>query len=205
MTQVAILAAEQRRRSWLERNLGADPSLKLAGMASTFAFLRSLVNETPVDVVVIDGIAGSESELVRDWLSELLDTVPLVMLCAAPDAWVFNQLVHAAERGAVLSRDASIEKIVHAVRAASAGLLVFDASLIPHSDVGDELAVELTPREIQVLRLLAEGLVNREIADRLNISEHTIKFHIGSILGKLQASSRTEAVTRGLRAGIIEL
>ena len=89
--------------------------------------------------------------------------------------------------------------------AASAGLLVFDGSLVPRPDPGDEILTELTPREIQVLQLLAEGLVNREIADRLRISEHTIKFHIGSILGKLQASSRTEAVTRGLRSGLIEL
>jgi len=64
---------------------------------------------------------------------------------------------------------------------------------------------QLTGRESAALQLLAEGLVNRDIADRLNISEHTIKFHIGSILGKLQASSRTEAVTRGLRSGLIEL
>jgi two-component system, NarL family, response regulator YdfI len=204
MTQVAILAAQQSRRSWLERNLRADPSLKIAGLASTFAFLRSLLNEVLVDVVVVDE-PESESEIVRDWLSEILDTVPLVMLCTTPDAWIYNQIVNVGERGAILNRDASVEQIVHAVRATLAGLLVFDSSLIPRPDVGDELAVELTAREIQVLRLLAEGLVNREIADRLHISEHTIKFHIGSILGKLQASSRTEAVTRGLRAGIIEL
>jgi len=205
MTQVAILAAEQNRRSWLEQSLRADPSLRIAGVASTFAFLRSLLDENLVEAVVIDAWSGSESEIVRDWLSELLDTLPLVVLCAAPDAWIYNQMIHVGERGAILNRDASVEEIVHAVRAASAGLLVFDASMIPHPEVGDELVVELTAREIQVLRLLAEGLVNREIADRLHISEHTIKFHIGSILGKLQASSRTEAVTRGLRAGIIEL
>jgi DNA-binding NarL/FixJ family response regulator len=77
--------------------------------------------------------------------------------------------------------------------------------MVPRPDAEDELGSDLTPREIQVLQLLAEGLVNRDIADRLNISEHTIKFHIGSILGKLQASSRTEAVARGLRSGLIEL
>jgi DNA-binding NarL/FixJ family response regulator len=68
-----------------------------------------------------------------------------------------------------------------------------------------ELAEPLTPREREVLGLLGDGLGNREIAARLNISEHTIKFHIRSILGKLGASSRTEAVSRGLRSGLIEL
>jgi DNA-binding NarL/FixJ family response regulator len=62
-----------------------------------------------------------------------------------------------------------------------------------------------TPREIEVLRLLADGLVNKEIADRLGISEHTAKFHVASILGKLQASSRTDAVAQGLRRGLIPI
>ena len=63
----------------------------------------------------------------------------------------------------------------------------------------------LTPREIEVLGMLAEGLGNKEIAWRLQISEHTVKFHVASILSKLDASSRTEAVTVGFRQGLIML
>jgi DNA-binding CsgD family transcriptional regulator len=63
----------------------------------------------------------------------------------------------------------------------------------------------LTPREIEVLGMLAEGLGNKTIARRLGISEHTVKFHVGSILAKLDASSRTEAVTLGARRGLIML
>jgi DNA-binding NarL/FixJ family response regulator len=76
---------------------------------------------------------------------------------------------------------------------------------LPHSRSAEPLvpAEELTERELQVLELLAEGIGNREIATRLKISEHTVKFHISSILGKLQASSRTEAVTYGIRQGLI--
>ncbi|OLE69659.1 MAG: hypothetical protein AUI36_04615 [Cyanobacteria bacterium 13_1_40CM_2_61_4] len=61
----------------------------------------------------------------------------------------------------------------------------------------------LTPREIEVLRMLGEGLGNKMVADRLGISEHTVKFHISSIFTKLDASTRTEAVTLGIRQGII--
>jgi len=82
--------------------------------------------------------------------------------------------------------------------------MVFDRALAPQSPE-DELLEQLTSRENEVLRLLADGLGNKEIAVKLSISEHTIKFHIHSILGKLGAASRTEAVTRGLRRGIIEL
>jgi DNA-binding CsgD family transcriptional regulator len=66
-------------------------------------------------------------------------------------------------------------------------------------------AQQLTPREIEVLGMLAEGLGNKTIARRLGISEHTVKFHVGSILAKLDASSRTEAVTLGARRGLIML
>jgi len=64
---------------------------------------------------------------------------------------------------------------------------------------------ELTPRERHVLQLLAEGLPNKAIADRLGISEHTVKFHVSAIMSKLGAQSRTEAVTRAARLGLIIL
>src|SRR5207245_11423764 len=72
-------------------------------------------------------------------------------------------------------------------------------------EVADELSEEITSRETEVLRMLAQGLVNKEIAARLGISEHTVKFHISSILDKLGASTRTEAVTLGVRRGLIPI
>jgi DNA-binding NarL/FixJ family response regulator len=66
-------------------------------------------------------------------------------------------------------------------------------------------ALPLTPREVEVLRLLADGLANKEIAGRLGISDHTAKFHVAAILGKLHAATRAEAVAIGLRAGLILL
>ena len=65
------------------------------------------------------------------------------------------------------------------------------------------MAEDLTPREIEVLKLVAAGLANKEIAHRLEISDHTVKFHVASVMGKLGASSRTEAVTLGIRLGLI--
>jgi len=68
-----------------------------------------------------------------------------------------------------------------------------------------ELVEQLTPREHEVLALVSDGLANREIATALAISEHTVKFHLASIFGKLGVSTRTEAVQRGLRLGVIEI
>jgi DNA-binding NarL/FixJ family response regulator len=85
----------------------------------------------------------------------------------------------------------------------------FVAALIgevePPGDAGQPLVEPLTPRELEVLRLMAEGLPNKGIAQRLEISEHTVKFHVNAILGKLGVESRTEAVVRATRLGLILL
>jgi len=112
------------------------------------------------------------------------------------------------------SQDVTAEQIIAAVHAAAAGLQVMPveegvAFLPPmnkqmHGPV-EEIVEPLTPREMDVLEMLAEGLSNKMIAHRLSISDHTAKFHVNSILAKLNAGTRTEAVTRGIRLGLIKI
>lgn len=127
---------------------------------------------------------------------------------------------------AVLPRTASAAEIALAVESAAAGLVVLHpevaAALLaaavhadtvdhpapsPRAALPDELASgpPLTPREIEVLGMLAEGLGNKQIAPRLGITEHTVKYHVASIFAKLGASSRTEAVMVGARRGLVML
>jgi DNA-binding NarL/FixJ family response regulator len=101
-------------------------------------------------------------------------------------------------------------QIAAAIEAAFSGLVVLHPSEVESlvqsqrgNEIPDALPEALTPREIEVLRLLAEGLGNKEIAARLGISEHTVKFHVASVMGKLGAGSRTEAVTLGIRRGVV--
>lgn len=110
----------------------------------------------------------------------------------------------------ILDQDAPAKQISAALESASAGLISLRSEdwQLARRDLdpsGDEaLAVEtLTPREVEVLTLMARGLGNKIIAGRLRISEHTAKFHVSSILAKLQATSRTEAVAKGLRGGLV--
>jgi len=92
------------------------------------------------------------------------------------------------------------------VAAAHAADLDIDALLIATPTAGDEIVAEaLTPREVEVLELLAEGLSNKAVAERLGISDQTVKFHVASISGKLGASNRTDAVRRAARRGLITL
>ena len=197
------MAPSPPRREWLSKCIGDEHDIRVVATASTFAFLRSLMLESSADVALIDPGPEIQSTTGREWLLELLDLTPVVLLSPEPDPVIFNR-IRRAGTGGLLQAEASSEQIVQAIRSVAAGLTIFDSALEATSDVESTME-PLTPREGEVLQLLADGLGNKEIALKLNISEHTIKFHIRSILGKLGAASRTEAVTRGLRSGLIEL
>lgn len=111
----------------------------------------------------------------------------------------------------ISSQDVSPDQVIAAVHAAAAGLQVMPveegvpfAQAQPYEPV-EQIVEPLTPREMDVLEMLAEGLSNKMIAHRLSISDHTAKFHVNSILAKLNAGTRTEAVTRGIRLGLIKI
>jgi DNA-binding NarL/FixJ family response regulator len=111
----------------------------------------------------------------------------------------------------ILPLEATQEQIEAAIQAIAAGLSVGPPSLLNlplvDSEVGMDLQIidPLTDREMEVLQLLAQGLANKQIAVKLSISEHTVKFHVSSIYTKLGASNRTEAVRMGVRRGLILL
>jgi DNA-binding NarL/FixJ family response regulator len=119
----------------------------------------------------------------------------------------------AAGARAVLPRDAEGESLAAALRAVVQGLLVLDdsfaAALLRESPEQPasppELAESLTPREGEVLQLLTQGLANKAIAQRLGISDHTVKFHVNAILGKLGVQSRGEAMVQAVRLGLVAL
>lgn len=101
---------------------------------------------------------------------------------------------------------ATADELVGAVRAVHAGLFVLHPDALVHSRAVDSEAASgapLTPREHEILELMADGASNRIIASRLGISRHTVKFHVASILTKLGAGSRTEAVATALRGGLL--
>jgi DNA-binding NarL/FixJ family response regulator len=111
---------------------------------------------------------------------------------------------------AVLPADLTEAQLAAAIEAVAAGLGVFHPDEVQHpapassvSASAGRLLEPLTPREIEVLRAMADGLGNKEIGARLGISENTVKFHAGSVMGKLGASTRTEAVMLGIRHGIV--
>jgi two-component system, NarL family, response regulator YdfI len=212
--RVLIAASSEIVRAGLEALLATNPALVAVGGVHDAATLMQQVEDWQPDVVLLELEAYDDDTLAG---LPALDVVPhppayVVLTDDAQGAWAAGAL--RAGIRAILPRQASASALLAAVEAAAAGLVV-----LPHDMVDSVLSIlsstsrdlpavpqqALTPREIEVLGMLAEGVGNKTIAWRLGISEHTVKFHVGSILAKLNASSRTEAVTLGIRQGLIML
>jgi two-component system, NarL family, response regulator YdfI len=207
--RVFIVAASPLARTGLE-NLLAARGLEVVGRAANIGSLEGQLLDGEPEVVLID-TSGDPSPSAMESLSEsgLASETALVVLVdhASPASSV--EAVRAGVR-AVLPFDVSPDQLVAALQAAAAGLVVFhprevNAALLTAAPTAPPIAEPLTRREREVLQMLASGVGNKEIAAQLAISEHTVKFHVTSILGKLGAASRTEAVSLAVRLGLILL
>jgi two-component system, NarL family, nitrate/nitrite response regulator NarL len=143
-------------------------------------------------------------------VSESLDEADLVLadgIAPEVDRPVVSLAGGEAGQAALLPRDASPEQIDAAIRAVAAGLIVrpADAPRPAFGPMADEELSLLTPREVEVLAAIGNGLSNKAVARQLGISQHTVKFHVEALLRKLGAASRAEAVHKGLRQRLIEM
>ncbi len=212
MIRAFIVAASPLARAGLE-NLLAARNMEVAGSNGTSDALANKLSDVAPDIVLIDA-SGEEFEPLLDSIvtSGIAADFRVVILADAISPEALTEALLAGI-GGVLPSDISPDQLVAALHAATSGLIVQHpeyvnaglpkASAAPR--VPDEPAEPLTPRESEVLQMLASGLANKEIAARMNISEHTVKFHVASILGKLGAGSRTEAVAIGIRRGLVLL
>lgn len=163
------------------------------------------------DLLVVD--MGWEAEQMRERLARIDKDLPLLALAADDDNESLTPLLgllRAFPCFALLLRDNDPAAIVAALAALEEGLTVLDPRLIPSlsavmSHPAPPPTNPLTAREDEVLQLLARGLTNRAIAHELGITQHTVKFHVNAIMGKLDAQSRTEAVVRASQLGMIVL
>lgn len=195
---ILIVADNPLARMGLVTLLSGQAGLRIAGQTSGGAGFAEELDLYRPDVLVWDWGWGSAPELPLN--------CPVVALLRdntqAADAW------SAGVRG-LLPGAAEAESIVAAVQAVAQGLAVFDpelaSALLPTASPADVPLEALTVREMEVLQLLAEGLPNKLIAARLGITDHTVKFHVNAIMGKLGVQSRTEAVVRATRSGLIIL
>jgi DNA-binding NarL/FixJ family response regulator len=212
---VFIVAASPQARASLEHLL-AERQLDVAGSFARLDDLAGCLDDTPVDAILVDSTGEPFASFLDSVMASGLPSDFTVVLMVEPASLAVSAAALGAGVRAVLPNDISADQLVAALEAARSGLLVLYPAQVsaqlggnsfassPTRPPGlEELAEALTPRESEVLQMLASGLGNKEIAAKLAISEHTVKFHVASILGKLGASSRTEAVSLGIRRGLV--
>jgi DNA-binding NarL/FixJ family response regulator len=209
-TRVVIAAASSARLAELERIVQEEPTMNVVGSLAALSTVRQRAVELRPDAILLD-IPEPNPQLANILLRQT--EAAIVALVDEPDSNWTRRILRAGVLG-ILPRNSSQTEITSAIQAATRGLMVLEPDFIRDlfpsgserdSDTDIDLIEELTEREIEVLRLMSEGFANKEIASRMGISDHTVKFHISSILAKLSVSSRTEAVTAGIRNGLILL
>ena len=204
MIRVLVAASSAVIRAGLAALLASE-GIEVAGNAATIQELTAFSADTIVDVLVAE-LEEPADEFPSELAAVLLIDPPL------PE-WTVEAL-RGGVRG-LLPRQVDAAELAGAVRAAAAGLVTvhpqfLDELFAPAAHSARDLlpllpGQSLSPREIEVLKRLADGQGNKIIAHGLGISEHTVKFHVASIMAKLDAGSRTEAVTQGIRRGLIML
>ena len=205
--RVLVVADDHLARAGLAALLADQPHISMAGQVSCREYTALGPKVFQADVSIWD--LGWEPDTVLGYLVEAQDSGPPALAlvndeASAAAAW------NAGARG-LLHRDADSATLSTSLRSMALGLSVMDPELatlltpaatsgIPAAAAGD-----LTLRETDVMGLVADGLPNKTIAVRLGISEHTVKFHVNAIMTKLGAQSRTEAVARATRIGLLSL
>ena len=213
MTQIRVLIADDQRlmREGLATLLRLAGDLQVVGLAADGAEAITLARQLQPDVVLMDiRMPDTDGLVATQTIRAELPTTQIIMLTTFADD---DYLVHALRAGACgyLLKDMPSEQLAEAIRAAHRG----------ESPIGPAMARRLvdlvvqqpappTPppallsaREIEVLRLIARGLSNRQIAETLVIAEGTAKNHVSNILSKLEADDRAQAVARGMELGLI--
>jgi two-component system, NarL family, nitrate/nitrite response regulator NarL len=204
--RILVVAGDPLARAGLTAILAGRAGLQVAAQVGFSPDLGDDIRLHAPDLLLVDlgWDAGRLGEAI-----ERIQEAGLPAVALAPDKDTAEQAWNAGLQG-VLLREVTPARLAAALQAVAAGLsvtlpglaAVLHAGWVKHEE---SLVEALTPRELEVLQCLAQGASNKEISRRLEISEHTVKFHINALLGKLGVQSRTEAVVRATRLGLVVL
>jgi len=202
LIRVTIVSPNPALRIGLREMLCRQSDIQVVGEAVDLAS----VNENETEVAVLASVSSARL---------LESNPPFAILFLTDDIQSVRSMLNSSSQvWGVLSSDTTEDELVAAVRAVGEGLWVGAPALVGdllrntgrRESSSDDSPIEpLTAREMEVIQLMAQGLANKQIALKLGISEHTVKFHLSSLYAKLGISSRTEAVKRGIELGLISL
>lgn len=205
--RILIIAGDPLARAGLASLLANQAGCSVTGQASDTDDLAAALSAFRPDAVVWD--VGWDVTSRQESLTSFCEISPPVLAILgsenqASDLWLTGVR-------SIVSRSVAGGQLAAALHAITRGLIVTESAFLPNgsgtsrSEPAQALVEPLTERELGVLGAMAEGLSNKLIARNLSISEHTVKFHVNAIMGKLGAQSRTDAVVRATRAGILLL
>ena len=220
-TQVIIISQQSLFRQGIEHALDKLRDIKVTATAEVNDEVLSIIDTSPPDVALVDIDTPSDGGLkLARRIKQRLPTIGVVALTSNPDdAQLFQALKTQAV--AYLSKEVTAEELVNIIRRVARGEHPINETLTTRPKLAEQvlqqfqelawrseaegLIAPLTPREMEILNYIAQGFLNKQIAAELAISEQTIKNHVTSILRKLNANARTEAVVVALKQGLISL
>ena len=213
--RVLVVDDQELFRRGLTMLLNAEPGVEVVGEAGDGLDGTSLAERSAPDVVLLDIRMPKRSgiEACRA-IKEAVPTAKIVMLTVSDEEADLYEAVKSGAAGYLL-KDSSIEEVAQAVRVVADGQSLISPSMavklidefkqMSRPERGHPAGLRLTDRELEVLRLVAKGMNNREIAKELYISDNTVKNHVRNILEKLQLHSRMEAVMYAVKEKLLDL
>jgi RNA polymerase sigma factor (sigma-70 family) len=219
--QVIIISQQVFFRQGIEHSLSRVRDITISATAEISDEVLSIIDKLPPDVALLDIDTPSDAGLkLARKIKQHLPTIGVVVLTSNPDdAQLFQALK--AQAVAYLGKEVTASELVNTIRGVSRGEHPINESLTTRPKLAEQVLQQfqelslrseaesfispLTPREMEILRYIAQGYLNKQIAAELDISEQTIKNHVTSILRKLNANARTEAVVVAIKQGLISL
>jgi two-component system response regulator DegU len=218
--QVFILSQQSLFRQGIERSIASD-NVAISGATDINEEVLSAMDKLPPDVALVDIDSNPDDSLVLvRRMKQLLPHIGIIILASNPsDAQVFQALK--AQAAACLNKEVTAEELTETIQSVAKGYHPINESLMTRPSVADRVLQQfqelswqseakafispLTVRETEILNYIAQGYLNKQIAIKLGISEQTIKNHVTSILRKLNANARTEAVVVAIKQGLIKI
>ena len=219
--QVIIISQQVLFRQGIEHSLSRIRDIQISATSEATDEVLSIIDNSPPDVALLDIDASGDVGLkLARKIKQHMPTIGVAVLTSNPDdAQLFQALK--AQAVAYLSKEVTAKELVDTIRRVARGEHPINESLTSRPKLAEQVLRQfqelslrsetegfiapLTPREMQILNYIAQGYLNKQIAAELDISEQTIKNHVTSILRKLNANARTEAVVVAIKQGLISL
>lgn len=219
--QVYVISQQSLFRQGIQHSLSSLPDITVVGVSEINDSILSFMDNNPPDVTLIDIDGSTEAGLtLARKIKQHSSSIAIVVMASNPnDEQLFEVLK--GQAASYINKETTAEQLVETIRRVSRGEHPINEALTTRPKLAEQVLMQfqelsrrseaeqflspLTPREMQILKYIGQGYLNKQIAVELGISEQTIKNHVTSILRKLNANARTEAVVLALRQGLITL